>query len=86
MSKDIKSKDIKTLAPLLRHISPLLKRQGLRRESDEWDLAIFARKSDEDMQRVGLGLDMSRNKSGELQLAVLELPVYLLLGTANIAY
>jgi len=63
--------DINLLARLLKPLSTLLKTQGLRRETDEWDMAIFARKRGKDIQRLGFVIEKSRNKKGEFEFAVL---------------
>ena len=65
------SNKLEILSPLLKRLSPLVKKQGLKRESDEWDMAIFSRKRGKDIQRVGLGVEKSRNRKGEFEFAVL---------------
>lgn len=62
---------LNVLTPLLKALTPLLKKQGLQRETGKWDLAIFARKRGKDVQRVGFGIEKSRNKKGEFEFAVL---------------
>jgi hypothetical protein len=61
---------LEVLKPLLKPLTPLLKKQGLRRETDEWDMAIFARKRGTDVQRVGFSIEKSRNRKGEFEFSI----------------
>jgi hypothetical protein len=63
--------NISVLGPLLEHLTPLLKKAGIKREQDEAGIAIYSRQGDGVCHRIGLAIEKGPNRKSEFELGAI---------------